>query len=138
MAVFFLLFSTTVSADELPDFNQVKSAVLAGKSIRIAVHFPQCSGQANLAPIPVQNVGTFTPNEVAIDKSGNIAASLTHFTLNNPDFLDKPVYEFVTYKILDANTVKLTIQVLDATNYQPLTSKFYFDCELRKGAKIYS
>lgn len=65
-----------------------------------------------------------------------------YFTLNDPYFPTKPVYEYIRYTMTSDNNLNLSYQALDATTYMPLTDKFLFDCKIGKVlrfiAKIYS
>jgi hypothetical protein len=129
-----LLISTNVFADELHNFDQIKAAVLTGKTIHIAIDFSKCCPQNKVAE--QMSIGIFTPNTLQVTNH-TIATSLTHLTLNNPRFPDKPVYEFARYTITADNQVNLMVQVLDATNYTPLTNKFSLNCKIDTDAKIY-
>ncbi len=132
-----LLMVTNTFADELHNFDQVKSAVTTGKSIRIAIDFSKCSTEKNSLLQDINNMGVFTPNEIVIDKFGRISTSLMHFTLNDQIFPAKPVYQFLRYTMTSDNNVNLSFQVLDATNYSSLTDKVSFDCKLDAAAKVY-
>lgn len=124
-------------AQELHNFDQIKSAITTGKLIRIAVDFSQCSPANKENFLAKYPFAVFTPNEVVINNDGNIAASLMHFTLNDPNFPAKPVYQFIRYTITADNNVTLSAQVLDAVNYTPITNKFSFNCKIDTGSKIY-
>ena len=129
-----LILSTTSMAGELPNYNAIKTSVLSGKSIHIVIDFSKCSTSAkNIADST--SVGIFSPSSIAI--TDHIATSLTHFTLNDPSFPARPVYEFVRYVITDDNHVNLTTQVLDAVNYGPISDKISFNCPLETAAKVY-
>lgn len=129
-----LILSTTSSAKELHNYAEIKSAAINGKNIHIMVDFSQCTSEH---PAKFTNIGVFTPNAIQI-LNKYMATSLTHFTLNNPGFQDKPVYEFVRYTITDQNEVILTAQVLDAIDYHPLSGKMIFHCAIDSAAKFYS
>ena len=129
-----LLISTNSIAGELHNFNEVKTAIVTGKTIHIAINFSRCSA-SNKGMTQSMSIGVFTPNAIAI--TDHIATSLTHFTLDNPSFPGKPVYEFVRYTITGDNNVNLTDQVLDAVNYTPISDKVSFNCKLETGAKIF-
>lgn len=133
-----LLFIVTNSvADELHNFDQVKSAVMTGKSIRIAIDFSKCSTAKKDATPFKYSIGVFTPNEIIVTNEGNIAASLTHFTLNDTSVPGKPVYQFVRYTITDDNNIDVSSQLLDATNYASISDKSSFNCKIDTSAKIY-
>ena len=82
-------------------------------------------------------LGLFTPNEIIVDTNGRIDASLKHFTLSDPNFPNKPIYQFVRYTLTSDNNVNLITQLLDAVNYADLEHKVSFDCKIDVGAKIY-
>jgi|SRR5579885_421958 hypothetical protein len=132
-----LLFASTSFADQLHNYDQVKSAVVAGKSIRIFIDFSKCATSSKNAHMP-SYLGLYSPNEIAInDDAGYIAASLLHFTLNNPAFPSKPVYEFTRYTISNDNTVVMSDTPLNAGDFKPLNEKLTFTCKLDESARIY-
>ncbi|MHB1948286.1 MAG: VirK family protein [Gammaproteobacteria bacterium] len=132
-----LAITTNTFADELQTFDQVKSAVTTGKSVRIAIDFSKCATDNKSFSQDKNNIGIFTPNEIIVDNNGRIVTSLMHFTLNNTNFPAKPVYQFVRYTLTSDNKVNLSYQVLDATNYAILTETVSVDCKVNMGAKIY-
>jgi hypothetical protein len=130
-----LLLTSTSFANELHHYNDVKAAVITGKTIHIAVDLSSCIASSK-EMAQSTSIGVFTPNAIQVNNN-HIATSLTHFTLNNPNFPGKPVYEFVRYTITEDNNVNLTDQVLDAVNYAPLSPKISFNCKIDTSAKIY-
>ncbi|TAK73968.1 MAG: hypothetical protein EPO11_07650 [Gammaproteobacteria bacterium] len=133
----FLFLATNSFALELHTYDQINAAVSTGKSIHILIHYSQCTAPS-AKPEQSGSSSVFTPNEMSINNdNGYIAASLMHFTLNNPDFLGKPIYEFSRYTLLNNNSVSLSSQVLDAVTYSPLTNKVTYNCQLNTGAKVY-
>ena len=136
-----LLFLATAGfAEELHHFDEIKSTVLLGKSIHIIINFSQCttSSPSKSATKDQYNIGVFTPNEIIVNSKGHIASSLTHFTLNNPRFPSKPVFEFVRYTITTDDNINVIAQVLDATDYTSLSRETSFDCKIDTAAKIYN
>ena len=131
-----LLISTNCFANELNHFNEVQTAATAGKTIHIAVDFSKCTFPMNALNVP-SSIGIFTPNTVQVTND-HIATSLTHFTINNPAFPEKAIYEFATYTITTKDQLNITMQFLDAANYTPLGNKITFNCKLGVSAKIYS
>lgn len=80
----------------------------------------------------------YNPKELIINNdSGYMAASLMHFTLNDPQFPSKPVYGYARYTISRDGSVTLAFQTLDAINYSPLTDIYSYSCKLGESAKIY-
>lgn len=126
-----LLISSNCLATELHNFDEVKAAVMAGNAIHITVDFNKCS-------TPYANMGEFTPDSVMIGDQ-TVSASLTHFTMNNPDpkYTNKPIYEFVTYTLGNDNNLNLTTQILPAPNFSPASDKFTTTCKLGTAARIF-
>lgn len=129
-----LLIATNGIADKLHHFNDIKTAAMTGKAIHITINFSKCSASNKTIP-QNENVAVFTPNTIMI--TDRIATGFNHFTLNNPTFPGRPVYEFVRYTITDDDNVNLTSQVLDAVNYSAISDKYSFNCKLGNGAKVY-
>ncbi len=126
------LLAATSYADQLQTFEQVKATALAGKNIHIAVDFSKCT-----PGMPGVHIGLFTPNEIQIDEA-NLYSSLMHFTLNNPQHRNTPVYEFVSYDIKNDDKVVVSFQTLDAVNYSPLSQAASVTCPMNSGATISS
>jgi hypothetical protein len=124
-------------ADELHHFDQIKSAVTSGKSIRIGIDFPQCEASKNNIIKAQYNFGIFTPNEMSVGE-GRIIGSVMHFTLNDPRVPEKAVYEYIRVRIMSDNHVHVSFHILDAVNYFPVADKMLLECIIGKGAKIYS
>lgn len=143
----FLLLATLLSAsiasyaDQLHNYNDVKSAVIAGKSVRIAIDFNKCTSPtgAGLAnPKHNFSLGVYTPNEMIIDNQDQVVASLMHFTIRSQTTTKVPVYQFARYTITQNNVVVLTEQVLDAATYKPVTDEFTVNCPIDTAATLYS
>ncbi len=130
-----LLLATTSFADQLHNYNDITAAITNGKSLHIVTNLSQCTTTAKRATTTM-SVGSFTPNEIAVTDS-HIATAMTHFTLNNPFFPGKPVYEFVRYTITPDNTMAVTVDMLDAPSYAKLKDPMTFNCTLDGAAKIY-
>jgi len=135
IALLAMLCISPTFASELSDFDEIRSVVLKGNSIHIVTDFAKCEAEFEKAK-PLTIKGAFKPDTVMISQD-NILSSFTHFTLNNPHFPEKPVYEFVVYQITKENKVNITSQVLDATNYKPLRKKSTFTCKISEGTKIF-
>jgi hypothetical protein len=132
-----LLVSTASTAAELQNYTEVKNAVIAGKRISTVFDFEKCTS-ANKEMVRSAPVGVFMPNALAVTVTGTIATSFNHFTLNNPGFPQKPVYEFIRLGINEDNSVNLDVQVLDAATYKAISGKSAYKCQLQTGVKIYS
>ena len=134
-----LLSSITAFAGELANYEAIKTTILKGKSIRIAIDFDKCTPQqVSVIQPPSFGLGIFSPNEIIITGNGQIAASLLHFTLNDPHMPSKPLYQYARYTITPDNTINLATQALDATTFKPLSDGFAFNCKISTEAKVYS
>jgi hypothetical protein len=132
-----LLLSANSYAEQLHNYEQIKSATAEGKNIRIFVDYSKCTTSSGQKVMPSYS-GAYTPNEVTINNdAGYIAASLLHFTMNNPQFPSKPVYEFIRYSISNDNSVVLTETVLNPVDYSPLTNKFTLNCKIDESTRIF-
>lgn len=133
-----LFVSSTAFAEHLHNYEQIKSAILSGKSIRFVMDLSKCTTSAkNMQQLNYNSA--YTPNEIMINNDkGYIAASLLHFTLSDPQFPAKPVYGFVRHTINSDGTIMLSVQTLDAVNYTALSESHTYTCEIDKGANIYS
>ena len=132
-----LLTATSVFANVLHSYDEIHTAVLDGKSIRIAIDFDKCIPHNTVKQRPSFGIGIFTPNEIVIESDGSIGASVLHFTLNEPHAPSKPIYQFARYIITSDNNVNLSAKALDAVTYTPISDGFSFDCKIDSGAKIY-
>ena len=128
-----MLIAANCFAAESHNFNDIKAAVANGKNIRLVIDFEKCSTPNNL--LAESRKGVFTPNEMQITDD-HIAASLMHFTLNHPNFLGKPIYEYSRYTIT-ADNLEFNVQPLDAITYAPLAEKFSVKCKLDAAVKVY-
>lgn len=132
-----LLSSTNIFAAELSNYEEIKSAVVNGKTIRIAINFDQCTTISKATNHVNFGLGIFSPNEIIIDREDHIDASLLHFTMNDPHLPGKSIYQYARYTITQDNIIKLETKALDAATFTPLTDGFTFNCKIATAAKVY-
>jgi hypothetical protein len=130
-----LVLATPSFADQLQSYDEITAALTTGKSIHVVTDFAQCS-TANKAAVKTMSMAIFTPNEIGI-MSDHVAMSLNHFTINDPYFPGKSVYEFVRYTITPDNNMNVSLQVLDAVTYASLMDKISYNCKINTATKIY-
>lgn len=136
--LFSLLFAAVSAyAGELHHFDQIKSAVTSGKSIRIGVDFSQCDTVGAAKVKSNYAFAIYTPNEVVVENNDYIAASLTHFTTNDPSWPSVPVYQFVRYTITNEDKVVLDVKTFDAGTFAQRKGGYTLNCKLDAGAKVY-
>lgn len=130
------VLSTAGFAGELNDYEAIKNALTNGQSVRLVTNFAQCT---TLSPTVLKTmmVGIFTPNEIGFTDN-HIATSMTHFTMNDPFFPNKPVFEFARYTITPDNNISVSLQVLEAPTYIQLMDKISFNCKINEAVKVYS
>ena len=133
-----LLMMTNCFAGELKDYLQVKTAVTQGQSIRIATDFSKCTSDTNSKSLQKYLLGVFSPNSIVIDNAGKIKSSLKHFSLNDPNVPGKPVYQYVAYVLNQDNSIKISVNVLDAVSYAPIKATSVVNCTIADGVSIYT
>lgn len=140
--IFALVLSAGVTAAQaatpLVDYSAVQDALLAGQTVKIITNFAQCTPGAKTAKnlAKMMMYGIFTPNEIGITDN-YIATAMTHFTLNDPFYPNKPVFEFVRYTVKPDNTMQVSLNILDAANYKLLDGSMSFNCPLNDGVKFF-
>lgn len=135
-----LIFATNCFANPLQNFEQIKAAINEGKNVRIIIDYAKCSMTTGTKNTTMPSyTGAYTPNEIGINNdAGYVAASSMHFTLNNPQFPSKAIYEFVRYTISSDGSIAISLTNLDAANFTTLTGKMSFTCKMNESARIYA
>lgn len=133
LSSFFL--STTVFAGELNSYNDIVTYITYGVPLHFVTNFAQCTGdKVNAAK--TMSLGSFTPSEIGVTEN-HVAAATTHFTLNDPFFPGKAVYEYARYTITPDNNMTVSLQVLDAATYTKLMNPISFNCKLKVATTVY-
>jgi hypothetical protein len=133
-----ILASANISAKQLNHYNDIKSAVTSGEKIQIVIDYSKCT-LPNGDRVPFKYTSVFTPNEIAINEDKNyLTTSIFHFTLSHPAFPAQPVYEFSKYIIGSDDTLRFSVQPVDARSYAALKDMVSFDCKLGVSATAYS
>lgn len=132
--IFILIYSSFGIAEQLHDFNQVKSAVAEGKLIRILVDYTKCSSAKEFV---ANNAAIFTPNAMAMSVDGTIGSYILYFTMKDPRYPGKGVFQYGRYILSNENTVKLIFRTLNAADYTPLDKEESMTCKIDDGAQIF-
>lgn len=132
-----ILLSTNVLAGPLTNYDQIKAALISGNYLRMVIDFSNCD-VSNNQQHPLIGFGAYTPNETIIDREGNIIASFNHFTKMDYHFPNQPVYQYVRYTIKRNDNATVSIQVLDAKSFKPLTEKVEVNCPIASGLMVYA
>lgn len=70
-------------ANQLPDYNAIKTAIEHGNPIGVSFDFKQCTPS-----MPIKSY--YSPNAIMLSKN-SLAFSLYHVTVNNPKFLNHAI-----------------------------------------------
>jgi hypothetical protein len=137
---FATLFLTSSSfAEQLHNFDQIKTAVSQGKLIRILVDYEKCTALTafSVAKTIGNHYAVFTPNAMAIDNEGSIGAYVLYFTLKDPHYPAKPVYQHGNYVLSKDNMLAITFTTLNAADYTPLGTSVTVNCKIDDSAKVF-
>lgn len=119
-------------ADNLDSFSDVQDALTKGKSVRVVVDFSKCDSNAKLQMqlIVEPNMFKVYPKVINFFIDG--------LALNNPSYVNTPVYEHTQYVIKDNDMVEIwgTIISADKTKILSQVDKPII-CKLGKGAKVF-
>ncbi|MBX3709909.1 MAG: hypothetical protein KIT56_07835 [Gammaproteobacteria bacterium] len=131
-----LFFASTSFAEQLHNFKQIESAVSEGKLIRILVNYEKCT------PLSTQKMvgnhyAVFTPNAMAIGNDGNIGTYVLYFTLQDPHYPSKAVYQHGNYIISKDNSITITFTTLNAADYTQMGTSITINCKIDDSAKVF-
>lgn len=136
-----LLLTSNSFAEQLHNYDQIKSVVTEGKLIRMLVDYTKCTPLSTSLSFSKKIVGNdaavFTPNAMAITNDGDIASYILYFTMNDGHYPSRPVYQYGTYLISKNNTLILTFTSLNAVDYSPLGSSVSINCKIDDGVKVF-
>lgn len=134
---FITIFLTSSSfAEQLHNFEQIKSAVSTGKLIRILVDYEKCATLAMQKMIG-NHYAIFSPNAMAIDNDGNIGSYIFYFTLKDPHYPAKAVYQHGNYVFSKDNSLALTFTTLNAADYTQLGTSVTINCKIEDSVKVF-
>jgi hypothetical protein len=122
----FMVLTAFLGAAPIQSYQDLVSAMRAGKKFTILVDHKQC-------------LGYFTPSAmVLIPASENslerVAASDLHFS----DYPGYPVYEYVKYTFYSDNSAVLQMSVYNAQNYNLTGEPRVLNFTIGEGVKIHS
>ncbi|WP_392537427.1 VirK family protein [Legionella sp. 227] len=128
-----LISSSVVHAEQLTTFTDIADSISQGKKITLVMNIQECNAEKLSSNSIIASV---QPNAFLVIDNNRIAASVKHFTLDNPLARGNPVFEFVKYNINSDGSVSIKKTVMNANNYQQLAS-FQIECALNKGFKAF-
>ncbi len=128
---------TPAMAQQLDYYDEIKAAIMKGKSIRIMLNYDKCANSSSWK-ITGNSYAAYTPNAIAVDSNGIIHASIMNFTMYDGLFPGKPVYEYANYAIDKDNSLSVTWKVLNAADYSQLGNDFTTSCKIGESAIVFS
>lgn len=132
-----MLLTTTAFAEQLHNYDQIKSTIEKGREIRLYIDYTKCVLPSKNLTLP-NNSATYTPNAMAINTAGEIGSYLLYFTMNDPHYLNKPVYQFFKFVISPNNILTMTSSVLNAADYSFLQDEGTVKCNIDNGVNIFT
>jgi len=132
-----LLIASVSFADQLHNYDQIKSAVTEGKLTRIVVDYSKCVITSEQKTIGNHNA-IFTPNAMAITNDGGISSYLLYFTMNDPHYPGRGIYQYGKYLISKDNSLLITFSTLNAADFTALDGSVSLNCKIDDAAKIFS
>jgi hypothetical protein len=131
-----LFLGSTSFADQLHNYEQIKSAVSEGKLIRILVDYEKCTA-ISAQKMVGNHYAVFTPNAIAISNDGHIGTYILYFTLKDPHYPSKAVYQHGSYIISKDNSLAITFTTLNAADYTQLGTSVNINCKIDDSAKVF-
>jgi hypothetical protein len=124
--------SLDVFADELKNFDELKSAIQNGKTIKLVFLLNKCEPSREKVLTAVSSPTSF----MLFDD--RISTSVLRFTRNEPRYLGKSIFEFFTYTFSQDNHMLLRLDFLNAPDYALLGNAPELNCVIGSSVKIFS
>lgn len=131
-----LFFTLPSFAQQLHNYDQIKAAISQGKLIRIYVDYTKCSMTAGSSMVGNHDA-VYTPNAMAITNDGDISSYILYFTLSDPRYPLKPVYQYGQYAIAKDSHLEIRFTTLNAADYIPLGNSSVINCKMDIGVKVF-
>ena len=134
-----LLFASAGFAQQLHNYDQIKSAVTEGKRIRIFIDYTKCTSSSPSLSQKIigNNDAIYTPNAMAITTAGDIISYILYFTLHDGRYPSRPVYQYGTYAISKNDALVLTFISLNAVDYSPLGDSVSLNCKIDDSVRVF-
>ena len=121
--IILLILSAILAAatDQINDFNQLMEYLKKGEQVRVVIHYGDCKliagNEEKSAPDAIGGMIIDTFEYFAPYSIGNEKAFLV-FSQSNLINYGGFIYNYVKFKIYDDNSVKITAQYTDPTNFE--------------------
>jgi hypothetical protein len=129
------LFTCYAHANELKNFDELKSAIQTGHSIRFVIFLNECQSDSDDHGKILTALSSPTSFMIV---NNQISTSVLRFTRNEPSYKERSIFEFFTYKFNDDNSMLLHVQTLDAPSYSPLGTARERNCVIGSSVKLFS
>lgn len=130
-----VMTSSSLSASQLNDYGAIAFAIAEGSGLRVVFDMSHCQTDY---PMKIEAVGSITVKDAMVIKNKYITFSNLHFTLNEPRFKGKAVYESSKFILNTDNQMSLDISVLDAKTFDELGEQTHISCPLNQGVHFYT
>lgn len=135
LCIFSLITLELFAAKQLNNFAEVQDAVLSGSSINLVTELGLCKTNSHV--LDKDSFVSVKLDKIKLTQNKKLTASSLHYTLNNPRYKNKPVYEHMVYKVFADGYAVLTYSpILDNPSQQPefITT---IHCQLNNGIKLF-
>ncbi|CAM3127440.1 hypothetical protein BZK31_14100 [Pseudomonas floridensis] len=122
------------AGDALPDLPSITKALNTGESVSVVIDLSQCTSSIKGAE-PSKTKGGKRIDAYRITADGMLAFSDTHFTLDRDN---KPIEQFIRYRIQPDGKADFSMTTLSVPGYQPLGQSVSYDCAVGKGLSFFA
>ncbi len=116
---------------ELNSFQEIYDSVEEGNKIKFIIHLDAC-----VMKTPVSTLTAFISPRAILLRQTYLTFSHSPMTTRNPNFMDQPIIENVTYK-LTHESLHMTIKFLSLPNYN-VVGETRAVCPLSKAVRVFS
>lgn len=133
MGLALLVSTVSVQSAQLNQFTEMAQAISLGKKISFVVDFKNCTSSMELPP----TIGALSPDAIMVIGEKRITASHRHFTLDDPQTLGDPAFDYTKFNINADGSVSLKMTILDAKTYEK-RGTYSISCVLGQSFKVFA
>jgi hypothetical protein len=131
LSIFSMLSSAALENAILSDYSSLQKALENGREVKAKVDFSQCAVKDSSHGGPNLHGGMRIDSYIVLPDR-NIAFSDVHRTL---DTLNRPLTEYVRYRVSPDQTATISVTVLDGTS-GAATKSDTFKCSINRGIQF--
>ncbi|MCD5994229.1 VirK family protein [Pseudomonas sp. CDFA 602] len=122
------------AGDALTSFPAITQALNTGESVSVVIDLGQCKSSIAGAE-PSRTQGGKRIDAYRITPDGTLAFSDTHFSLDRDN---KPIEQFIRYRVRSDNTADFSMTTLSVPGYQQIGKAVSYDCAVGKGLSFFA